>query len=521
MINGYRRFEKIRLVIACAAFLCAVALLVCYAAVFTVSKYKTEIDGYTNFEISSFHAILLGNMTKEEIMETWTDTTKQLTLFGEEVSVANLSPGMESACIPFSLSNGTSVDDISGMDFEFTLRVRTTGNIPLTFRLLWKEITEIKNASGQVIDTVETEHTYVTNGEYYLEEGAKGDAPRYIYTFVEQRTDNGITYTDDNEHYFYMSGGTLSVESFELQMDWPLGVDAYGDDTNSSKYMKEVDVIDMLAIISSKNRSETYTGSSGTPTYYSDGYILVKRGTGNFGSETEGESFVLSFDFRAFEIQSSASEYTESDYSFVVGNGNDIYNGSAILNPTTSSYTNFKLEIAVPLTVDTQSKQDSVRSCAIYIQDVNDSNEDGDKTDYIEITSTSISYRLYDITDDTYESFESRAEALAYINDADYDYVKSNLRMYKIYTPSVNDNQAHYFSLSNLEADASIKYDSLKFKIRMTGSPITSVTALENIPRVVVTAYYENSERDNSSQGTTVDSGAIGSGAIDSGSVIG
>jgi hypothetical protein len=401
----------------------------------TMARYEDAKVAYTSFGAANFNALLLG----ENTVAAMTDSTNPVVNeFGVNLNETGLHPGMTwnanaeentSVQFPFSVTNGTKTGDCSQVSVEYSLRLRTLESLPLKYTL-----------SYWVADTSETNgghYTYYTAGDPTTVTNDDADAGTwYEYRFYQKGTENE---SSENEAVFELTGGSLQLNAHQLVVEWPVvSGGENGKDTNSSDYMKEIEMAEIQAVVSSKNMlSDDYlkTAIPDQGTVYSTGLIILNPADGTSG--TSNYQYSYDIDFRSFSPDANASR----SFTFNVENG--VGKGRT----QTSMYSIYNMQLKIPVNEYTKAYQYTLYQGS---------------TDEGTLLGTPTEYRLYNELDGTYTVCPT----------ADYPSGKQepDYKMYAIYSITANsllqnktnngDGQDDYFdsdtyTLSISKTDAS------------------------------------------------------------------
>jgi len=372
-------FKRALVISGCYVFLLAVLLVG-----LTYARYQDAKVAYTSFGAANFNALILG----ENTIEGMTDAENQVVnKFGVNLQTVNYRPGMQwsenpnrctAGVLPFSVTNGTTSADSSQVSVEYSVRLRTSGNLPLKYTLAIWLPDELESGGGHYGFYVADEPQMVTDENDHA-------GTWYEYRFYPEDTDfSGSSSALPPEVLFELEGGSLQLNSYQLILEWPV-VDGgeTGTATNSSVYMKEVELIEILVTVSSKNMldEEGYldTQIPEANLIYSTGLIILdpEKGIIIDGEEASaGYSYII--DYRSF----SQDGETARSFTFRVENGV----GKA--TEQSSAYIIYDMLLKIPVNDDT-----GAYTYTVYI----DNSDEG-------ITLGSpVEYRMYNELDRTYE----------------------------------------------------------------------------------------------------------------------
>ena len=423
-------------------------LLLGFLIAVSFAKYGEVKTGYTNFNAASFNAVILGDTSLSDLRQG------NAKAFSDDFD-GSYGPGMTYDTDPekntagvytFTVANGISKlvdgvlsDNASDVGIKYTVRLRTSGNLPLSFTLAWDEEVELLNENPE---TGETSTTIGHRMNYYtavrreiLEAEAEGDVARYEYAFY--RTDGEGETLD--EASFYVDEGDLNLNTHKLIVEWPVFDDEgniiqsgnTGDYTNSKSqldgnsyvYMKEVDSLEILVMVSSVNHSASYTNAektlsiSGEELRYGTGIIIMDESFGTPEENEEASQTVYSqdytIDYRSFRRDSTKSD-AEIYFPF------EISNGIGFIGTQRTDYIYYGMELKIPYNDYREFFRDESGNRVIesssarwydvdiypfdlYVRDDLDFDRDGDTEEYLKLTEKSVEYRLYNELYGTYE----------------------------------------------------------------------------------------------------------------------
>ncbi len=494
---------KTKLLLSLAYLVLMVILLIGIST----AKFTDRRMAYTRYGAGSFNAVILGDTSGGEMQA-----------FDQTISARDCVPGMTFASddtntaktIPFSVANGVALadgtDNASDATLDYTIRLRTTRNLPLNFKL------EHAVTTGEG-----TTHTYYDAvGPTALSETvADGELGWYEWQFVV--TDESGDMPVVTEATFSLDGGVLCQNSHTLYVEWPITSESVNGAAlttgNTAEYMKEIDLLEVLVTASSRNSLD---GESSTITYsagdlYGKGVVILDRDGSRIDSSDTDYPYHYNYeiDLRAFR-----SEGTAKAYYF------ELSNGAAFGIAQNETYTDYVLELKTPYTVSVTDENGNETAAAtkdyaytLYRRG------DGDTYDICAASGTE--YRLYNVkynSDPVSNTFDTKVSAggvdytashtvggygtyctvtLGSNYNATYTAAveqaliaawsreDSPLRLYKVYTFNGP------FRLINKSADSAADYaDSDEFRIALTGAQalIDNQTAVDNRLELVVRA---------------------------------
>lgn len=436
------------------------------------AKYNDAKLAYFNYGAASFNSVILGDCTDGTI-----------TAFGKTLCADDCLPGMTysgeaetntAKLIPFSIANGVSDENASDVGVSYSVRLRTTKNLPLRFTL----------AS---IDSKGTVTLYRAGDPEIVENNADTGSAIvwYEWTFYEDIDDD-----EPSEAIFSLAGGDLSKIDHQMIVEWPITEKKSGIPDNSSEYMKEIDLMEVLVTVSSKNYldKEDLEITAPVDVRYGNGIIILDP---SIEPDAEDEEhpyhYHYTFDLRAFHAESSENGETDSKfYDFTVSNGVGIGKKQETI------YTEYVIELKAPYTVsdpenDALPTMDYDYDLLVY--------DSADKTYKSTRQIQTSEFRLYyePINDPnnkygTYRVVDS--SELTDENLAKWTAEKSQMRLYKIYFFTANAENT--FRLLNKAADNEGNYadraDSSDFRLVLTNAKVNLQTAFENKLELLIKA---------------------------------
>ncbi|NCB52318.1 MAG: hypothetical protein EOM54_10605 [Clostridia bacterium] len=372
-------FKRALVISGCYVFLLAVLLVG-----LTFARYQDAKVAYTSFGASSFNALILGENTIEGMTDAENPVVNK---FGVNLQTVNYRPGMlwsenpnlcTAGALPFSVTNGTTGADSSQVSVEYSVRLRTSGNLPLKYTLALWVPDELESGGGHYGYYVADQPQMVTDENDHT-------GTWYEHRFYPQGTDFSGSSTElPPEALFELEGGSLQLQSYQLILEWPVVPGGeIGTDTNSPAYMKEVELIEILVTVSSKNMldEEGYldTEIPETNLAYSTGLIILDPDKGiiiDGGGACTGYSYII--DYRSFSQDGEAAR----SFTFRVENGV----GKA--TEQSSAYIIYDMLLKIPVNDDT-----AAYTYTLYM-------DDSDEGITLEAP---MEYRMYNELDRTYE----------------------------------------------------------------------------------------------------------------------
>ncbi|MCQ2436330.1 MAG: hypothetical protein MJ101_05440 [Clostridia bacterium] len=388
-------------IIALVIYVACIAIVASLIFGMSLGRYYTKIEAYADFGIANFNAVVQGEEDSE---------THQIKGFADGWDASKLYPGMTAENFKFTVSNGKTTGDVSIVGVSYQVVLRTTGNLPLKFRL-------------GVYDSATHEYTYYKTGaqrEFNREETIiRGMTPEtntvkwYEYSFypdVDPASGNAAG-APTTEPSFYIEGGSLASNNHVLEVSWPISGE--GDErTNQSKFMKEVDTIELLFNVTSRNT--TYTSDAGSvvidsPETYSDGVInIIPK-----NSATEKQQYEYKVDYIGFRQE--GFENAPYTYNFRITNGYKYADKSIRDSLITRNDYYYTIELKTPVYAQKKDNDTSgslkmidisMLDYNLLMQDLFDIDGDLNTGEYIELKALSEEYRVYDeLLGDTYGTY--------------------------------------------------------------------------------------------------------------------
>ncbi|NCB75132.1 MAG: hypothetical protein EOM51_10380, partial [Clostridia bacterium] len=424
---------------------CYLLLLVTLLVGLTLARYQDAKIAYTSFGTANFNALILG----ENTIEAMTAEEPTVNAFGVNLQTINYRPGMvwnenpnlnTAEILPFSVANGKSSSDCSQVSVDYTLRLRTTGSLPFRYTLAFWIADATEEGGGHDV--------YYTTGEPKTVTDGSADAGTwYEYAFYPTGEASA------EEAVFSLSGGSLQLNSHRLIVEWPVEDGGEnGTDTNSPAYMKEVEMIEILAAVSSKNMLDVDgyldTEIPDTGLVYSTGIIIIDPAKGTTISENT-QDFTYDIDYRSFSQDGTSSR----SFTFTVDNG--------IGRDTeqSSPYIVYDMLLKIPVNAFTRGYNYTLYTGSSAVGTA---------------LSTPMQYRLYNELDGTYIVCPTTI----------YPEGKSepNYRMYAIY--SLASDKTLVNRINNPSGGGQISFaDADTYKLSITKPNLSQITTseLENI----------------------------------------
>ena len=332
-----------------------VAILLLLFLSLTMTKYKSDMTGYTEMEPALFNTTLLGELRgvtfqagdgNDKIVGSipltqamlFADNSQNLREDWMQLKPGKMVGTQDYISIPFTITNGITLDkDVAEVDIGYKLRVITTKNLPLTYKLLKRTI-----KSGA---SVTTECPLVSGEVQYV--------PEIGYCQQLTITKDGTNKTEEKQHILNQQAGAIAVDRYELQVSWPIRDDqgkyitTNGVRSNDVRYMKEIDIIEVRVEVESLRETEPTPGT-GTVTEIAVGRIPLDDSKSYPGLEL-GESASVS---RLGRLVVRYGNMKNNSYQFRISNGEkefhyEVDNGY-VLDSDYPGYENLQVILAVP-----------------------------------------------------------------------------------------------------------------------------------------------------------------------------
>lgn len=334
----------------------------------SLAKYRARIEGYTDFEVAEFNGALFYQPIGQPSSETFgTD---------DDPKLRDCLPGMEPRLYEFTIANGTGSSKYATMNISYTIRLRTMENIPFEYSILLpgtdggdtrefvcsaEPVRIIEERDAQSLEEDATWYEYTLH-ELKAPETTSGDTEDPPEP-VEGPTPDPETPDDlvpeEDEHVFSLSGKAFTRDDFKLKVTWPLTTLDDGTLSNDIKYMKEVELIELVVTMWSENyvkpegedpeiNPESAKGLVILDDKHVDGITTGLLVGAEPGKDARAYTVDHLVDMRAF--RESGEVYT---YDFVVNNGNFLYVDG---NPPTKPYQNVYYTIKVKAPMDAATK---------------------------------------------------------------------------------------------------------------------------------------------------------------------
>lgn len=371
----------------------------------STAKYTDSRMAYAGFGVSKFNVVILGENTLSAL-----ETGEGIKAFNTSLRTTDLLPGMTynqdeglntAEVFPFSVANGSRMKNVSEASLEYYVRMRTTCNLPLKYSLRCGD--EIYSAADPIMISPNNEEELVWYElRFYKNQPGSFENPGVL----------------PEEAVFELSGGTLELDSYELLVEWPIEAAGAGViASNSVVYMKEIELLEVRVVASSKNMITTTPPEDfSVDNYYGQGIIVLDEEAGaKQGGITR---FTYTVDLRSYQPSNP------NIFPLIVDNGV----GKGLT--TQQIRTNYTVKLLVPYNNLTKDL-----SFGLRYKDSNDAHQiDADGYNTLRIQNevllkfdelgTSASYGDYVILLD--EPTEAEMDA--------YSYAGSQYRLYKLLT---------------------------------------------------------------------------------------
>lgn len=408
--------------------------LVIFALLISISyaKFAETRTVYTSYSAASFNAVLLGDVELDDLQE------ETVNAFGDEIAQNEYTPGMKydedderntARVYPFSVSNGMSDGNASEIGIRYSVRIRTTHNLPLVFTLGQKIITTDPVTETEICQWFY--YTAVQTGTVAPEK--EGDPIRYEYRFYSSSEIQEHLADEDHEMTeasFSILGEALRLNMHKLILEWPIfdtagnliektiGTDENGDPivvkANDAYWMNEVEHMEVLLACTSANELKDEDGQDVTmpdPESHETLYdipIEERYGTGIVILSEDGDEIAdrqyeyhYKIDYRAFYNEDDDPDATGGEFKF------RITNGTALQNRQTQKFIYYHVRLMLPLN-DYPGEENWYDQDAFDMQlermDIEDIDDDGITDEFLPLTEAPdlIEYRLYDEQYGTY-----------------------------------------------------------------------------------------------------------------------
>ncbi len=454
-----------KLAMALGAMFCVLVMTLALLLPATLGKYKGNLNGYMDFNIGRFNAVL-----------------SQTSVIGDdgasafvEYSMYDFKPGMNSkelddtidentaATTKFTVSNGSSAADAAGVPLEYTIRIRTSNSLPLKYTL--KSVVTPKTDSTEEVAEY---YTIIPDPETIVSTLAE---PRYEYQFGtadaatvaegEEGTDDtdttepAVTYT---EIKFRLDKSTAQdpvvYREHELIAEWS----ADAEDAQS-KYMKEVEIVEIVVTVTSVNPSDD-------PSYvFPDNPITDAKAHGVVlmlpTEDLSAARYDYTIDLRSFAddgfVASGNTDKTalRGAFTLIMHNGF----GQGLKNPPVSA--NYSIKLKIPAALVNATGNDAWQFGVFRTED----------TGFEEnlMTGATVTYLLHDILNDTYTSYTQESQIPA-INEKD----ANKYMLYCVYELKLDEQNILNYMQHNTAGNYEIVLEKQSFTIRT--NKVISVT---------------------------------------------
>ena len=440
----------------------------------STAKYTDARITYSSFGTADFNVVLLG--TAEDGTAAQEGTVKQ---FGRTLLAAQYKPGMvftgnsetnTAKLYSFTVANSTEEDNVSDVGVMYNVVLRTTKNLPLSYKLL-------QDTDGTVYQT-DPVCTVLPKDENGLQ--------WYEWTFRAPETGQG----DAGQPVFFLAGGAADSNNHTLVIEWPIVTGNAGIDTNSPVYQKEVELLEVRIIAAGRNAAQALMEDPavepGDDRFYGKGLIKLIPGE-------QSDYFV---DYRSFRRRSPGH------YSFDFALDNGVGNG---FHPT-EDVTAYSVRLRVPYNTNT-----SAYEYTLAFRDAGAENADSEG--YITLQPSETSYVLHDelaglrepVPEETGGAAEETSEEWTETDLSDLSEEElvscmeagtgGRYRLYRVLTYEMQD-----FRLTSrktegdetAEVPAQADFRILLGNVAETGFPVA--VQLETMAEVLTDAWYQEAD---------------------------
>ncbi len=476
--------SKYMILLCCAFMLIIVAIMVGISG----AKYADSFTGYSSFGAASFNSVILG------------DCSETLKAFDGIICTDDCMPGMTyseqdekntAKKIPFSVANGTDDETASGVSVEYTIKLRATRNIPLKFSLGYITSEESETEGGE---PVVSKQVYSADEPVLVNENrSNSNNVWYEWTFLDE-TVEGESAT---EAFFSLDGGAMNLNRHEIIVEWPINNTIYdeGIPDNSTKYMKELDLLEVLVTVSSKNslKEEKEEITYAANDLYGKGIIIIDPSIAPNGSDEEYPyHYTYPISLKAFyDVEGSD---TQKAYDFSVNNG------AGIGINQTALYTDYMLELKVPYTaLDPAKNALPTNEFEYFLSVFNKTTEE-----YSELMPIRYEYRLYNVEyGEDYGTYTIVSpDSDTFDEDVEkWTAEKSEVRLFKVYQYTQIDQYGSNmpFRLTNRIPDNMGEYkdntDNISYRIVLENANLNPITVFENKVEIIIKATQTNGNR--------------------------
>lgn len=275
----------------------------------TRAKFQETSTAYARFGAANFNTVILGDNTPEAMTDPEAPVVNE---FGIGLATAGLKPGMTwqvnpdqntARIFPFTIANGRDQATASESTVEYSIVLLTTGHLPLQYTLtLWQE-NLLEAGGGHYV-------TYTSGEPVLVERENPSDSLWHAYTFHQ----TGAAASEPA--LFTIPGGQLALNAHQLIVEWP----STAAGSNLSRYMKEVELLQLKVEVSSKNRlaEDGYldTQLPANPVTNAKGILVLEEGAGIDLPGQDKKRYAYTIDLASFKLDGD-----EAWFDFELNNG--------------------------------------------------------------------------------------------------------------------------------------------------------------------------------------------------------
>ncbi len=472
-----KRKRKISVILICTLLIGCLAFALLLPE--TLGKYTSDINGYIDFNIGRFNAaITQTNVSEDANVSSFV-----------EYSMYDFKPGMNSkeldntleadtaATTKFRVSNGTTAQNAAGVTLEYVIRIRTSNSLPLKYTL--KSVMEPTVEGGE--ETV-VYHTISAPPEVITQPLAE---PRYEYSFSdgsslalaeEGESDSPNTDEEETEQppiqyseiKFRLSQGTADnpvvFREHELIAEW-----SSDEEFAQSKYMKEVEIVEIVVTVTSVNSSE------GDGYEFPDNPITDNKSSGIIvmlpSADLAPDKYDYQIDLRSFALDDgdNVGDYIGA-FNLILHNGF----GQGLTNSAVRSAT-YNMKLKIPATL-IEAKGDDKWLFSVY------RNDDPNFTSNL-MSGAKITYQLRDMKNGTYTDYDDR--------NAVPVYDEKQFMLFAVYELKLEQNNILNYMQQNTAGNYEIVLEKHGYTIRANKTvEVTDELAFLNKLEITVDASF-------------------------------
>ncbi len=277
---------------------------------FSMARYTSSIDGTIEYDPALFNTVLLGNLSFTHEVETPNGGTVEVTEANGKLGTGivvdssmdfgavegdmtsderRLRPGSVVA-IPFTVTNGTTLPseltgeegNLAETDILYSISLITTVNLPLVYDVyVYTTETQLSNFTEKSKNDNYNYTDYISETQRITANDAnwgtklvshKGDITEspligHSCTYEVRPTTYDANSDDEEKNFFSLerdeSNSNISVDRYMLVISWPTGTGAEYSDNRDTKYMKEIDILEIRLEVLSWVKNTTVQ----TPSY--------------------------------------------------------------------------------------------------------------------------------------------------------------------------------------------------------------------------------------------------------------